>query len=156
MYNYEFEICDYSNPKHVKALNELLNDYMADPMGDYRPHSELEQQRLVEALASHPSATVVLASNGSEYVGMSTCFELLSTFYIKPYLYIHDFCVSSKFRHKGVGRALMNKVVEVATERNCCKITLEVRIDNTSAMLLYKDFGFEPCEPDMFFWTKKL
>ena len=44
-----------------------------------------------------------------------------------------------------------------ARQLGCCKITLEVRSDNTRAMALYRDLGFVSSEPaEAFFWTKPL
>ena len=30
-----FALCDFSNASHCQALCNLLNQYMADPMGDF-------------------------------------------------------------------------------------------------------------------------
>ncbi|MFR9644288.1 MAG: GNAT family N-acetyltransferase [Rikenellaceae bacterium] len=156
MANYTFEECDYSNPAHLNLLVQLHGEYMADPMGDYPAHSKLQQLRLVDALANREGATVVFVVDGDCGVGMAICFELFSTFQIKPYLYIHDFIVTKEYRNKGVGRALMNRLFEISRERGYCKLTLEVRCDNPSAQQLYRSLGFEPCEPDMYFWSKSL
>jgi ribosomal protein S18 acetylase RimI-like enzyme len=75
---------------------------------------------------------------------------------VKAYLNIHDIVVYERFRSKGLGKALMEKLVEISVERDYCKITLEVREDNQVAQSLYRSLGFEECKPNMFFWTKKL
>ncbi len=151
-----FEMCDFTNPAHLNLLVELHGEYMADPMGDHPAHSKLQQLRLVDALNSREDATVLFAVSGERGVAMAICFELFSTFHIKPYLYIHDFIVTREFRGRGVGRELMEQLFEVSRERGYCKVTLEVRCDNPSAQSLYRSTGFEPCTPDMYFWSKKL
>ncbi len=150
-----FEVCDFSNPAHLNLLVELHEEYMADPMGDHAPHNKLQQLRLVDALNSR-EATVIFAIDGDRGVGMAICFELFSTFHIKPYLYIHDFIVTKECRNRGVGRAMMEQLFEVSRERGYCKVTLEVRCDNPSAQSLYKSAGFTPCTPDMYFWNRIL
>jgi ribosomal protein S18 acetylase RimI-like enzyme len=50
----------------------------------------------------------------------------------------------------------MEKLVEIASDRAYCKITLEVREDNEAALALYRNMGFVECEPKMYFWTKTL
>ncbi len=154
--NITFEECDFSNPAHLNLLVELHEEYMADPMGDHPAHSKLQQLRLVDALNNREGTTVLLACDGDRGVGLAICFELFSTFYIKPYLYIHDFIVTKECRNQGVGRAMMEQLFEISRERGYCKVTLEVRCDNPSAQQLYKSTGFTPCEPDMYFWNKKL
>ncbi len=151
-----FEECDFSNPAHLNLLVQLHEEYMADPMGDHPAHSKIEQLRLVDALNNREGVTVLFAINGDKGVGMAICFELFSTFHIKPYLYIHDFIVTKGCRNLGVGRALMEQLFEISRERGYCKVTLEVRSDNPSAQSLYRKSGFTPCNPDMYFWSKML
>lgn len=151
-----FEFCDYENPVHLNALADLLNHYMQDPMGDHTPLTKREQLRLVDGLANHPSAFVLFVRVDGHFAGLVTCFELFSTFNVKPYLYIHDVVVHSDYRGKGLGRKLLERLVEYSTEKNFCKITLEVRSDNPVAQNLYQSLGFEECQPNMYFWTKHL
>lgn len=151
-----FVCCDFENPDHLQALADLLNHYMEDPMGNHPPLSKREQLRLVDGLANHPTAFVLFVSLNDAYAGMVTCFELFSTFQVRPYLYIHDIVVHRSFRGMGLGKLLMSKLVETAKEKNHCKITLEVRSDNVIAQQLYQRMDFKPCKPDMYFWTKPL
>lgn len=151
-----FEFCDYENPVHLNALADLLNHYMQDPMGGHPPLTKREQLHLVDGLANHPSAFVLFVCADEQYVGLVTCFELFSTFNVKPYLYIHDVVVRTDFRGQGLGRKLIEKLVEYSNEKKFCKITLEVRSDNPVAQKLYNSLGFEECQPNMYFWTKHL
>jgi ribosomal protein S18 acetylase RimI-like enzyme len=152
----EFEYCDFSNPDHLNAVAELINHYMADPMGGATPLNKLRQLRLIDGLANHPTAEVLLAITEQKVVGLATCFVNFSTFNVASYLYIHDIVVLHDYRGKGFGRALMEKLIESAQEREFCKVTLEVRDDNTVAQAMYKELGFADCEPKMHFWTKKI
>jgi len=156
MHIISFEFCDFNNIVHQKALTNLLNHYMSDPMGDYPPHDEEKQRLLIEGLGSHPTAFVLFLLYDGKYAGMTTCFVNYSTFKLKPYLYVHDVVILKEYRSKGLGKAMMQQLVSISKERGYCKITLEVREDNPAAQKLYKRFGFEECEPKMYFWTKKL
>lgn len=151
-----FELCDYTNPNHLNNLADLLQEYMADPMGGHSAHSKLQQLRLVDGLANHPKSFVVFAIVEDKIVGMATCFELFSTFEVKPFVNIHDLIVSKQYRGKGYGKAILNEVARIAEEKKCCKVSLEVRTDNTLAQGLYRSLGFSEAEPDMLFWIKKL
>lgn len=53
-----------------------------------------------------------------------------------------DLCVAPLYRHKGIGNELLNKVIEVSKDNKCESITLEVKIDNTFAINLYKKNQF--------------
>jgi ribosomal protein S18 acetylase RimI-like enzyme len=151
-----FEFCEFENPAHVKALIELLNMYMVDPMGDALPLNKSQQMNLVDGLANHSNSFVLFEIYDGEIVGFATCFINFSTFKVKPYLYIHDFFVHPDYRGKGLANSLMQELISISDERKYCKITLEVRDDNLIAQGLYKKLGFEECKPNMFFWTKTL
>lgn len=152
---FTFEICDFTNPAHLNALVDLLQEYMADPMGDHAPHTKLQQLRLVDGLANHEKSFVLFAIDNDRAVGVATCFELFSTFQVKPFINIHDFAVSPDYRRRGVGRAMMQEVVAIAKEKGCCKVTLEVRTDNPAAQALYREEGFSEANPDMLFWVNQ-
>ena len=152
----EFEFCDFENPAHLTALVDLLNMYMADPMGGSPQLNKLQQLRLVDGMANHPSSFVLFEIYNGTAVGLATCFINFSTFMVKPYLNIHDFFVHPDYRGKGLANNLMQELITISKERKYGKITLEVREDNHVAQGLYKSLGFEECKPNMLFWTKKL
>ena len=56
--------------------------------------------------------------------------------------YIANIAVKEKFRRKGVGRKLLQKVIETAVKNNLSFVSLEVRESNIPAIGLYKEFGF--------------
>lgn len=56
--------------------------------------------------------------------------------------YIANLAVRKDFRRQGVAKALLEKVIETAKENDLSFVTLEVRESNTSAINLYKSFGF--------------
>jgi ribosomal protein S18 acetylase RimI-like enzyme len=152
----EFEFCDFENPMHLTALVDLLNMYMADPMGDSPQLNKIQQLRLVDGLANHPSSFVLFEILDGVVVGLATCFINFSTFMVKPYLNIHDFFVHPDYRGKGFANNLMQELINISIERKYGKITLEVREDNHVAQDLYNSLGFEDCKPKMLFWIKKL
>jgi ribosomal protein S18 acetylase RimI-like enzyme len=56
---------------------------------------------------------------------------------------IHDIAVHPDFRGQGVGRQLLTTLEQYAKSQNCCKITLEVLMGNTTARQVYTKAGFE-------------
>jgi ribosomal protein S18 acetylase RimI-like enzyme len=152
----DFVFCDYTDPTHRGTLIELINHYMADPMGGCVPLSTEQSDNLVAGLSAHPSSFVLLVKAGDTFAGLATCFINFSTFKAKPYINIHDVIVRKEFRGAGLGRALLEKIIVIAGERGYCKVNLEVRDDNTVAKELYSSLGFQDTVPPMHFWTKFL
>ncbi|MFW5656776.1 MAG: GNAT family N-acetyltransferase [Bacteroidota bacterium] len=149
-------ICNFNNPEHTKAIPRLMNAYIADKMGGSTPHNEKEQQLLLKGLSEHPTAITFLATVNGEYAGMSNCFVNFGTFAVKQFINIHDVIVLDEYRGLGVGKKIMDAIVDEARKMDCAKITLEVRSDNPVAQGLYKRYGFDECRPPMHFWEKKL
>lgn len=151
-----FEFCDFNNSYHCESYIRLLDHYMKDPMGDAEPLNAEKQRLLLEKLSVYPTAFILFVLYDKEIIGFSTLFELFSTFKVKPYLYIHDFVIHSDARGKKLGKAMMDRIIDFAQEKDYCKITLEVREDNQTAKKLYTLSGFEPCQPDMYFWSRSI
>lgn len=152
----QFELCCWDNSRHTRAFLDLLNHYMADPMGDFPPLDGPGQKKLLADLSAHPTAEVLLMSLNGQYIGMSTFFVNYSTFKLKPYLYIHDVVVHRAQRNLGYGRLMIGELIRLAQERKYCKLTLEVRKDNPVAQRVCSSLGFEAGTPEMLFWSKML
>ena len=56
-------------------------------------------------------------------------------------LYIDDLCVDEAARGKGIGRELYNFAVNFAKESGCYNLTLNVWVDNVSALGFYEALG---------------
>jgi len=93
--------------------------------------------------------------------GLAICFEGFSTFACKKLLNIHDLCVLSEFRRRGIGSALIFEIENFAKQLDCCKLTLEVLSGNFAAKQAYIQAGFAGYELDpesgfAEFWQKKI
>jgi ribosomal protein S18 acetylase RimI-like enzyme len=148
--------CDFDLTEHCEALVALMNEYITDKMGDGIPYTEEQRIKLVEGLKNHPSRLVLFAMAGSRFVGLTTCFLNFATFTVKPYVNIHDVIVTAAWRNRGVGRRMLEKVIEEAEAMGCSKVTLEVREDNHNARHLYNSLGFQDADPKVFYWTRYL
>lgn len=60
-----------------------------------------------------------------------------NTWSSKPCCYLEDLCVDSAWRGQGLGRRLIETVIEVAQERQCCRVYWVTHRDNTVAQQLY-------------------
>ncbi|WP_345986708.1 GNAT family N-acetyltransferase [Sulfurimonas sp. HSL-1656] len=159
--NIQIEKADYWNEKHRADIPMLLDAYAHDPMGGGNPLKETVKANLVSELAKRPYAFSVIAYVDGEAAGLANCFEGFSTFACKPLVNIHDIAVLPEYRGLGISQKLLEKVEEIATEKGCCKITLEVLGNNAVAQGAYRKFGFAAYELDpeagsAQFWEKKL
>lgn len=148
--------CNYSDPHDVQAIGELINVYIKDEMGGGTPLTPEQTANLITMLKEHPKNIVLLAQTGTKYSGLLTAFENISTFTVTPMINIHDVIVLPGYRNKKIGRSLLRALFEVAKNRQCSRITLEVRKDNANARHLYESEGFGETDPPMSYWRKYL
>ncbi len=89
-------------------------------------------------------AYVVIAEYEGEAVGQALYFYNFSTFKGKPGIYLEDLYVRPEFRNKGIGKALLNYLIELAKKQNCGRVEWVVLDWNESAINFYKSLGAEP------------
>ena len=149
-------LADLSNPQHQRTILDLLDMYCRDDFGDCQPLSAEARENLIPGLIKHGGARVHLAYDEDRPLGVGICMLGFSSFRGKPLVNIHDIAVVPESRGSGVGRRLLEAVAADARQLGCCKVTLEVRSDNVRAMGLYRSVGFEPSQPETYFWTQKV
>lgn len=141
---------------HQAAIVELLDLYAADPMGAGKPLSSAVKQALPARLAAMSTCRVWLAFDEQLPVGVIVAFLGFSTFQAKPLLNLHDVAVRPGYRGAGVGKQLLAAAEAGARELGCCKLTLEVHVENSLAMHVYRSAGYGPGTPKHEFWSKSL
>jgi GNAT superfamily N-acetyltransferase len=98
----------------------------------------------------HPGAEVLLAWTGAECAGMALFFPNYSTFLAQPGLYLEDLYVKPHLRGRGAGLALLRRLAQIATERNCGRVEWEVLDWNEPSIGFYKSLGAVPLDE----WTR--
>ena len=147
---------DIWNKEHQRAMLSQLDLYMQDPMGGQGKLSEELAYEVLSGLQAQTNFVFFLAKCNEEYAGFANCFVNFSTFKAKKLINIHDFAVAPQFRQKGIGKHLMDEILDYSRKNHFCKVTLEVRHDNPNAQNLYKTVGFSECNPPMYFWEEVL
>lgn len=152
---------DFADATRTDDFLDLLDHYMRSPTGSGTAMSAELRQRLPEQLRQRPTVLSFIAYLDGQAAGLINCVEGFSTFAGKPLLNVHDIIVREDFRRQGIARALLAHAEQVARERGCCKLTLEVLEGNTGARQAYLDFGFQgyqldPAMGQALFMEKKL
>jgi GNAT superfamily N-acetyltransferase len=88
-----------------------------------------------------PYAECVIARWEGEPAGFALYFHNFSTFLAQPGVYLEDLFVKSEFRGKGVGRALLQHLAQVALDRNCGRLEWSVLDWNEAAIGFYRSLG---------------
>jgi GNAT superfamily N-acetyltransferase len=88
-----------------------------------------------------PQAEVLIAEAGEEAAGFALFFHNYSTFLGRRGLYLEDLFVFPTHRGRGIGRALMARLAELAIERNCGRFEWWVLDWNEPAIRFYESLG---------------
>jgi len=88
-----------------------------------------------------PQAEVLIAEVGDDAAGFALFFHNYSTFLGRRGLYLEDLFVFPAHRGRGVGRALMGRLAQVAIERNCGRFEWWVLDWNEPAIRFYESLG---------------
>ena len=67
--------------------------------------------------------------------------------------YLDDLCVDERFRHCGIGKALMERAQQLAKEKGASRLDLMVWEFNRAALQFYRSLGMEP---QRYIFEKKL
>lgn len=91
-----------------------------------------------------PYAETIIAEEDGQPVGFALFFHNFSTFLAQPGIYLEDLFVEPEHRGKGIGRALLERLAQIAVERDCGRLEWAVLDWNESAIGFYERLGARP------------
>lgn len=104
-----------------------------------------DEARLRNTLfGDRPAAEVRLAEWQGTPAGFALFFANYSTFLAKPGIFLEDLFVLPAFRGKGIGKALLVHLAQLAVARDCGRLEWSVLDWNQPAIAFYQSMGAEP------------
>jgi GNAT superfamily N-acetyltransferase len=88
-----------------------------------------------------PAAEVVLAFTDERPAGFALFFHNYSTFLAKQGIYLEDLFVFPEFRGRGIGKKLLQRLAQLAVERDCGRLEWSVLDWNQDAIRFYESLG---------------
>jgi GNAT superfamily N-acetyltransferase len=111
---------------------------------------EATEALLHEALFGQDAvANCLIGELGGEPVGFALYFRTFSTFLGKPGLYLEDLFVEPEHRGRGVGKALLVRLAQIAHERGYGRVEWSVLDWNAPSIAFYESLGAKPMDD----WT---
>lgn len=117
-----------ATPDDVDALGELDKICFTDPWSRDAFEAEITGNNLAEYIVAEKNGEI------AAYMGM---------WFIVDEGHITNVAVAPKFRGLGLGREIVQAMIEYGKEEGLVRFTLEVRASNEVAQNLYKSFGFK-------------
>lgn len=141
-----------ANINDVNRINALLYQ-VQDVHANGRPDifikgtKKFKDEELIEILNGNDLIFYVYEANKKilGYICIKIIIESESfSKYARKELYIEDLCVDEKHRHQGIASKLFEYVKELAKEKGCGYLTLNVWKLNEGAQKFYEKMGMKP------------
>jgi GNAT superfamily N-acetyltransferase len=138
--NLQIRFADASDVPTIAALIRALARF------EKLEHAVTMNESLLAAalFGARPYAESLIAEDGGEPIGFALFFHTFSTFLALPGIYLEDLFVIPERRGHGVGRALLERLAEIALERGCGRLEWAVLNWNSEAIGFYERLGARP------------
>ena len=97
----------------------------------------------IKARVTSNQSVVLVAVSDGEDVGFTQLYPSFSSVSMAPIWILNDLFVTSQYRRKGVGRALMEAAQAFARNDGAKRLCLATAQDNVSAQALYESQGWQ-------------
>ncbi len=123
--------------KGIAAYEKMSDEVVAT---EERLHEWMFEKKLVE---------VIFAEAEQDTVGFALFFQNFSTFVGRAGLYLEDIFVKPEYRKKGYGKAIFQKLAQIAVERGCQRFEWVCLDWNQPSIDFYRSMGAVPMDQ----WT---
>jgi len=131
-----------ATPADVPELNRLLDDLFSIEQ-DFQPNTE-NQERGMLLLLQHPDrGCIKVAEEGGRIIGMVSAQLVISTAEGAPSAWVEDMVVRDGWRGQGIGRALLDSLMDWAQSKGATRAQLLVDLDNEPALGYYQHLGWQ-------------
>ncbi len=134
------------DPSDLHILNNVAEDVFDDP---------IVESSAQEFLAD-PRHRLVVALDNNVVVGFVSAVIYLHPDKPAPELWINEIGVAPTHQRQGIGKALMQTILEEAKQSGCSEAWVLTDRANLPAMAMYKSAGGEETLPDSVMFTFKL
>jgi GNAT superfamily N-acetyltransferase len=137
-----------AGPDDAAAVHRLITalaEYEREPAA-VESTPDVIRSQLADA---RPPFECLLAEDGDQVVGFALFFPTYSTWLGRRGLWLEDLFVLESHRHRGIGRALLTQVAQLAVARGCGRLEWSVLDWNEPALAFYRRLGAVPLDT----WT---
>ena len=120
-------------PEHVTGVIDLLQR-----ISEFRPNFETYERNLISYLSQDNLVAVVMEDLNGDVIGFGSLF-LEKKLRGGVLGHVEDIVIAESHSGEGVGKQLVNHIVDLAVQLDCYKVTLSCSTDNQG---FYEKCGF--------------
>ena len=133
----------HGEPRDVALITQLIRELARYEKLEHEMAAT--EEKVAGALfGRRPYAETLIAEVKGEPAGFALFFHNFSTFLAQPGIYLEDLFVKPEQRSHGVGRALLERLAQIAVERDCGRLEWAVLNWNEDAIRFYERLGAKP------------
>ena len=130
-------------PRDVALITQLIRELARYEKLEHEVAAT--EEKVAKALfGKRPYAETLIAEVNGEPAGFALFFHNFSTFLAQPGIYLEDLFVKPEQRSHGVGRALLERLAQIAVQRDCGRLEWAVLDWNEDAIRFYQRLGAKP------------
>ena len=130
----------------LSLLHNVAEDVFDDPI----------VESSAKEFLNDPRHRLVVALDNDLVVGFVSAVIYVHPDKPAPELWINEIGVAPTHQRQGIGKALMQAILEAAKQAGCTEAWVLTERDNLPAMTMYKSTGGEETPPDSVMFTFKL
>jgi L-amino acid N-acyltransferase YncA len=132
--------------RHAAQILSIFNDAIVNSTAlyDYRPRTAEMMQAWFEAKAKGNFPVIGAQGDGGELMGFAS-FGSFRAWPAYKYSVEHSVYVDARFRRRGVGRRLLEEVIEAARVRDYHALIGAIDASNQPSLALHERLGFTHC-----------
>jgi ribosomal protein S18 acetylase RimI-like enzyme len=134
------------HPSDLPLLDNVAEDVFDDPI----------VESSAQEFLNDPRHRLVVALDNNLVVGFVSAVIYVHPDKPAPELWINEIGVASSHQRQGIGKALMQAILEEAKKSGCTEAWVLTDRSNPPAMAMYKSSGGEETLPDSVMYTFKL
>ena len=140
------------NAKLISATDDLELLARQINSASWSPENEMDDDEFTAAslnlYLADQSNVLVVAYIENRFAGLASGSIREKPYPNSRWLYVDEVDVTADYRRQGVGKAMMNTLLRLATEQSCCELWLGTEHDNSAAQALYN--SLKPLEVESF------
>ncbi len=129
-----------ATPNDVPLILEFIRE-LAEYERDPKAAVATPEDILRDGFCAEPKFRVSIAEWRGEPAGFAFFFYIYSTWMGKPGLYLEDLFVRPPYRGKGIGKALLVHLAQIAVRENCYGLRWQVLDWNSPSIEFYESLG---------------
>ena len=145
----EYLIRDFQE-SDIDQLIILCTKHAAHEQSDYDPKDKAGHLKNA-LLSDNPRLRCWMVMVKNEFAGYATFTFDFSTWDARYYLHLDCIYLEEKFRGLGIGKAIMERLVDVAKSNNCVNLQWQTPVFNKMAIRFYEGIGGKPRDKKRFF-----